>query len=85
MLFLFPLYRDELFVTEGGARPSAIKILIVITDGRSNDEPHLRGAVEKAEKKNIIRYAIGVRIMFSLTQGLQALKRTQMQNHKKYY
>uniref|UniRef100_A0A672KEJ3 Integrin alpha-X-like n=1 Tax=Sinocyclocheilus grahami TaxID=75366 RepID=A0A672KEJ3_SINGR len=41
---------------------SAVKILIVITDGRSNDEPHLRGAVEKAEKKNIIRFAICVRI-----------------------
>lgn len=81
MLFLFPLYRDELFVSEGGARQSAIKILIVITDGSSTDEPHLRGAVEKAEKKNIIRFAIGVRSKFSLTQGLQMSK--GMQKHKK--
>ncbi|XDV45085.1 hypothetical protein PO909_013244 [Leuciscus waleckii] len=51
---------DELFITEGGVRQSAIKILIVITDGRSTDEPHLRGAVEKAEKKNIIRFAVGI-------------------------
>uniref|UniRef100_A0A8C2KSI3 VWFA domain-containing protein n=1 Tax=Cyprinus carpio TaxID=7962 RepID=A0A8C2KSI3_CYPCA len=58
----------NLFVSEGGARQSAIKILIVITDGSSTDEPHLRGAVEKAEKKNIIRFAIGVRSKFSLTQ-----------------
>ncbi|XP_073684903.1 integrin alpha-X [Garra rufa] len=51
---------EELFVTEAGARQSAIKILIIITDGRSNDGPHLGGAVEMAEKKNIIRFAIGI-------------------------
>ncbi|XP_051770700.1 integrin alpha-X-like isoform X2 [Ctenopharyngodon idella] len=51
---------DELFITEGGMRQSAIKILIVITDGRSNDEPHLKGAIEKAKKKNIIRFAVGI-------------------------
>lgn len=60
MLFLFPLYRDELFITEGGMRQSAIKILIVITDGRSNDGPKLKAAINKAKKKNIIRFAVGV-------------------------
>ncbi|XP_026133266.1 integrin alpha-X [Carassius auratus] len=64
---------DELFVTEGGARQSAIKILIVITDGRSNDEPHLRGAVEKAEKKNIIRFAIGIGEAFDDAETKQQL------------
>uniref|UniRef100_A0A673IBJ5 Integrin alpha-X-like n=1 Tax=Sinocyclocheilus rhinocerous TaxID=307959 RepID=A0A673IBJ5_9TELE len=62
-----------LFVTEGGARQSAVKILIVITDGRSNDEPHLRGAVEKAEKKNIIRFAIGIGEAFDDARTKQQL------------
>ncbi|XP_043086877.1 integrin alpha-X-like isoform X2 [Puntigrus tetrazona] len=64
---------DELFITEGGARQSAIKILIVITDGRSNDEPNLRGAVEKAEKKNIIRFAIGIGEAFDDSHAKQQL------------
>ncbi|XP_016113609.1 integrin alpha-X-like [Sinocyclocheilus grahami] len=64
---------DELFVTEGGARQSAVKILIVITDGRSNDEPHLRGAVEKAEKKNIIRFAICIGEAFDDARTKQQL------------
>ncbi|KAL1263790.1 hypothetical protein QQF64_004145 [Cirrhinus molitorella] len=64
---------DELFVTEGGARQSAIKILIVITDGRSNDEPYLRGSVEKAEKKNIIRFAIGIGEAFDDSRTKQQL------------
>jgi len=67
------MYRDELFIAEGGVRQSAIKILIVITDGRSNDGPHLRGAVEKAEKKNIIRFAFGV----------ISMHQKRMQNHTK--
>ncbi|XP_051522503.1 integrin alpha-X-like isoform X3 [Myxocyprinus asiaticus] len=49
-----------LFTVEGGARQSAIKILIVITDGKSNDGIHLIDAVKKAEEKNIIRFAIGI-------------------------
>uniref|UniRef100_A0A9J7Y0U0 VWFA domain-containing protein n=1 Tax=Cyprinus carpio carpio TaxID=630221 RepID=A0A9J7Y0U0_CYPCA len=65
---------DELFVTEGGARQSAIKILIVITDGSSTDEPHLRGAVEKAEKKNIIRFAIGIGEAFDDADTKQQLQ-----------
>uniref|UniRef100_A0A8C1T497 VWFA domain-containing protein n=1 Tax=Cyprinus carpio TaxID=7962 RepID=A0A8C1T497_CYPCA len=65
---------DELFVSEGGARQSAIKILIVITDGSSTDEPHLRGAVEKAEKKNIIRFAIGIGEAFDDADTKQQLQ-----------
>ncbi|KAL1263910.1 hypothetical protein QQF64_004265, partial [Cirrhinus molitorella] len=49
----------ELFVSKGGARPSASKILVVITDGESNDYS-LTEAVQQAQAKNITRYAIGV-------------------------
>ncbi|XP_067285938.1 integrin alpha-X-like [Pseudorasbora parva] len=65
---------DELFITEGGMRQSAIKILIVITDGRSNDGPNLRGAVEKAEKKNIIRFAVGIGEAFDDPHAKQQLE-----------
>ncbi|XP_048064760.1 integrin alpha-M-like [Megalobrama amblycephala] len=51
---------NELFVSSGGARPSASKILVVITDGASTDPNDLTAAVQQAQAKNIIRYAIGV-------------------------
>ncbi|XP_077080765.1 integrin alpha-X isoform X2 [Siphateles boraxobius] len=75
---------DELFITEGGVRQSAIKMLIVITDGRSNDEPHLRGAVEKAEKKNIIRFAVGIGEAFddpSTKQQLEIIASAPVAEH----
>ncbi|XP_050959108.1 integrin alpha-M-like [Labeo rohita] len=51
----------ELFASEGGARPSASKILVVITDGESTDKyDSLTEAVQQAQAKKITRYAIGV-------------------------
>ncbi|KAK9965087.1 hypothetical protein ABG768_004196 [Culter alburnus] len=50
----------ELFTPNGGSRPSAKKILLVITDGVSHDRSSLKGAASQAEAKNIIRFAIGV-------------------------
>ncbi|XP_056325911.1 integrin alpha-X-like [Danio aesculapii] len=66
--------RDDLFIPEGGLRQSAIKILIVITDGTSNDHPHLKGAVERAEKKNIIRFAVGIGEAFDDFESQQQLE-----------
>ncbi|KAG1933410.1 integrin alpha-X-like [Pimephales promelas] len=51
---------NELFTPNAGLRPSAKKILLVITDGVSHDRPILKDAASQAEAKNIIRYAIGV-------------------------
>ncbi|XP_056102017.1 integrin alpha-X-like [Rhinichthys klamathensis goyatoka] len=51
---------NELFTPDGGSRPSAKKILLVITDGESHDRNLLKDAASLAEAKNIIRYAIGV-------------------------
>ncbi|XP_048102774.1 integrin alpha-M-like [Alosa alosa] len=50
----------EVFSQRAGARPHTSKVLLVITDGKSNDAKHLKSAVKNAAKKNIIRYAIGV-------------------------
>uniref|UniRef100_A0A671SDR3 Integrin, alpha M (complement component 3 receptor 3 subunit) n=1 Tax=Sinocyclocheilus anshuiensis TaxID=1608454 RepID=A0A671SDR3_9TELE len=51
---------NELFTSAGGARPLAKKILLVITDGESQDRSLLTDAVSQAEAKNIVRFAIGV-------------------------
>ncbi|XP_026078963.1 integrin alpha-M-like [Carassius auratus] len=62
----------ELFVSEEGARPSASKILVVITDGESTDK-FLTEAVKKAQAKNITRYAIGVGNAFDIDTATREL------------
>ena len=64
VIFYFIFNRNELFGSNGGARPSASKVLVVITDGESTDSNMLTEAVQLAQAKNIIRYAIGVRFDF---------------------
>ncbi|XP_055085626.1 integrin alpha-D-like [Periophthalmus magnuspinnatus] len=51
---------DEVFIPSNGNRPNANNVLIVITDGVSHDKNYLPGASEAANRKNIIRFAIGV-------------------------
>ncbi|XP_067225182.1 integrin alpha-M-like [Chanodichthys erythropterus] len=63
----------ELFTPNGGARPSAKKILLVITDGVSHDRDLLKGAASQAEAKNIIRFAIGVGKAFNDFSAKQEL------------
>lgn len=64
VIFYFIFNRNELYGSNGGARPSASKVLVVITDGESSDSM-LAEAVQLAQAKNIIRYAIGVRFDFA--------------------
>ncbi|XP_060548808.1 integrin alpha-X-like [Pantherophis guttatus] len=52
---------DEVFTANRGIRPHSKKLLIVLTDGISNDRrTTFKQATEAANKKGIIRYAIGV-------------------------
>ncbi|XP_073774189.1 integrin alpha-X-like [Danio rerio] len=51
---------NYLFTPNGGTRPSAKKILVVITDGESHDRNLLKDAASQAEKNSIVRFAIGV-------------------------
>ncbi|XP_060112805.1 integrin alpha-X-like [Heteronotia binoei] len=52
---------DQVFTLEGGMRQHSKKLLIVLTDGESNDEiVTFDEAKEATDKKGIIRYAIGV-------------------------
>lgn len=51
---------NRVFVPERGSRPNVKKILIVITDGASHDRTNLPYAASVAERKKIVRFAIGV-------------------------
>ncbi|XP_027018996.2 integrin alpha-M-like [Tachysurus fulvidraco] len=64
---------DEVFTSRAGARENANKVLVVITDGQSNDRIPLSDAVQNAEKKNIIRYAVGVGNAFQTNAAEQEL------------
>ncbi|XP_005953467.2 integrin alpha-D, partial [Haplochromis burtoni] len=49
---------NNVFKQQSGSRPNVKKVLIVITDGESNDRQNLRDATKRAENKNIVRFAI---------------------------
>ncbi|XP_076008041.1 integrin alpha-D-like [Genypterus blacodes] len=51
---------NYVFIRARGSRPDAKKVLIVITDGESNDHRKLPKAAAAAEAKKIVRFAVGV-------------------------
>ncbi|XP_069737739.1 integrin alpha-D-like [Phaenicophaeus curvirostris] len=62
------------FTEAAGAREEALKILIVITDGRKfKDSLEYEDVIPEAEKMGVIRYAIGVGRSFSHPDALQEL------------
>uniref|UniRef100_A0A8C7PJV5 VWFA domain-containing protein n=1 Tax=Oncorhynchus mykiss TaxID=8022 RepID=A0A8C7PJV5_ONCMY len=65
---------QEVFSTSRGSRPKAKRIMIVITDGQSNDSGMLKNAASEAEAKNIIRFAIGVGRAFSSSSAMKELE-----------
>ncbi|XP_042073935.1 integrin alpha-X-like [Haplochromis burtoni] len=64
---------NNVFKQQSGSRPNVKKVLIVITDGESNDRQNLRDATKRAENKNIVRFAIGVGNAFSEDAAKQEL------------
>ncbi|MXQ89875.1 hypothetical protein E5288_WYG014031 [Bos mutus] len=65
----------ELFHSKNGARKSARKIIIVITDGEKYKDPlEYKDVIPEAEKANIIRYAIGVGDAFQAHAAREELK-----------
>nr|XP_014353912.1 PREDICTED: integrin alpha-X-like [Latimeria chalumnae] len=67
---------EKVFTEEEGARKGAKKLLITITDGQSNDEKvTFEEATAAANKKNIIRYAIGVGNAFSEARAIEELEK----------
>ncbi|XP_045849454.1 integrin alpha-D-like isoform X2 [Meles meles] len=65
---------EELFHSKNGARKSAKKILIVITDGQKYKDPlDYSDVIPQAERAGIIRYAIGVGNAFQEPTARQEL------------
>uniref|UniRef100_A0A8C4TKJ5 Integrin alpha-M-like n=1 Tax=Erpetoichthys calabaricus TaxID=27687 RepID=A0A8C4TKJ5_ERPCA len=64
---------ENVFVPSTGSRSSASKILITITDGESQQN-YFTDAINAANAKNIIRYAIGVGKAFSRPKAERELK-----------
>lgn len=52
-----------MFVANKGSRENVRKVLIVITDGESQQKEKLPKAIEAADSKNIVRFAIGVSLI----------------------
>ncbi|KAI5609730.1 integrin alpha-X-like [Silurus asotus] len=65
---------NEVFTIQAGAREKANRVLVVITDGQSHDRNDLPSAANSAEKKKIIRYAIGVGGAFDSRDAENELK-----------
>ncbi|XP_026018702.1 integrin alpha-M-like [Astatotilapia calliptera] len=64
---------EKVFSPQQGSRPNVKKVLIVITDGASNDRENLEGAVEQAKNKSIARFVIGVGDAFDKPEAKQEL------------
>ncbi|XP_043959274.1 integrin alpha-D-like [Gambusia affinis] len=64
---------DDVFSPQKGSRSNVKRILIVITDGESNDRQNLPAATQSADRKNILRFAIGVGNAFTNTMARQEL------------
>ncbi|XP_067837874.1 integrin alpha-X-like, partial [Heptranchias perlo] len=65
---------EEIFVEHSGLRTDSRRVMIVITDGKSND-PNTRfsEAIARAESKRILRFAVGVGDDFQTADGRQEL------------
>ncbi|XP_054913750.1 integrin alpha-X-like [Poeciliopsis prolifica] len=65
---------DDVFSPQRGSRSNVKRILIVITDGESNDRQNLPTATQSADRKNILRFAIGVGDAFTNVYAKQELR-----------
>ncbi|KAM9837953.1 integrin alpha-M-like [Aulostomus maculatus] len=65
---------NTVFSAHRGSRSNVKKVLIVITDGESNDESELKPAADLAEGKNIVRFAIGVGSAFTKPRAIKELE-----------
>ncbi|NXF40995.1 ITA2 protein, partial [Nyctibius bracteatus] len=52
--------RQHAFSAESGGRPTATKVMVVVTDGESHDGSNLKTVIGKCKKDNITRFGIAV-------------------------
>ncbi|KAM8730448.1 integrin alpha-M-like [Acanthopagrus schlegelii] len=75
---------DNVFTAGRGSRPNVKKVLIVITDGQSNDRSLLQDSANSAESKKIVRFAIGVGDAFTVAGAkaeLETIASSPSQDH----
>ncbi|KAL3967670.1 splicing factor U2AF 35 kDa subunit [Sarotherodon galilaeus] len=64
---------NNVFTPQRRSRQNVKKVLIVITDGESNDRHDLGNAAQLAENKNIVRFVIGVGNAFTKPEAKKEL------------
>ncbi|XP_062943661.1 integrin alpha-2 [Cynocephalus volans] len=52
--------RDYAYSAASGGRPSATKVMVVVTDGESHDGSMLKAVIDQCNKDNILRFGIAV-------------------------
>lgn len=52
--------RQYAFSAESGGRPTATKVMVVVTDGESHDGSNLKTVIGKCNEDNITRFGIAV-------------------------
>ncbi|XP_052788738.1 cartilage matrix protein-like [Mya arenaria] len=50
----------EVYSADNGARPGAVKVMVVITDGNSDDELNTTDAAKKAHAAGVVTFSVGV-------------------------
>ncbi|XP_041038577.1 integrin alpha-X-like, partial [Carcharodon carcharias] len=66
---------NEIFVQDSGLRADSKRVMIVITDGRSNDQDTtFAEAIALAQGKHILRFAVGVGPDFRTADGRRELE-----------
>ncbi|KAH3785095.1 uncharacterized protein LOC127840958 isoform X2 [Dreissena polymorpha] len=59
---------QQVFATVNGARPYAVKVMVVITDGQSDDSINTLHAAERAHAAGIVTFSVGVGHSIGVTE-----------------
>ncbi|XP_027901433.1 integrin alpha-D-like [Xiphophorus couchianus] len=70
---------NDVFSPQKGSRSNVKRILIVITDGESNDPDQLSTVTQSADEKKIVRFVIGVGDAFTSPKAKQELRKIASQ------
>ncbi|XP_043959272.1 integrin alpha-M-like [Gambusia affinis] len=65
---------DDVFSPQKGSRSNVKRILIVVTDGQSDDPAKLPTATKSADEKKIVRFVIGVGDAFTSSKAKEELR-----------
>ena len=55
------------FLPQSGGRPGASKVMVVVSDGESNDKVIRDQVIAACEKERITRFSIAVSLIYSIS------------------